>query len=173
MEKKEFNVIIPEEKIKNRIIELGREITADYAKIDSPLIIIAMLKGSTYFLADLTRQIDLELQFDFMSISKIKSSSSSIDIVKDIELDIKGRHVLVLEEIVRSGLTTHYMLEHLEGFQPASLNLASLLVNLDQMMVELPLLYQGFEIDYTRVIGYGMDYKEQFRNLKDIVALSS
>ncbi len=171
MRENEHAVIISEEKIRNRITELGREITADYAKIDSPLVIIAMLKGSTYFLADLTREIDLELQFDFISISKIKSSSSSINIVKDVDIAIKDRHVLVLEEIVRSGLTTHYMLEHLESFQPASLNLASLLVNPDQMMMDLPLKYQGFEIDYTRVIGYGMDYKEQFRNLRDIVEL--
>ncbi len=162
------SILFSEENIQNRIRELGRQITLDYQDKELPLIVISMLKGSTYFLADLTREIDLPLQFDFLSISKIQNSISTIDIVKDIEINIQNRHILVLEEIIRSGLTTHYMIEHIETFKPASINIASLLVNPDQMMIDLPLTYQGFEIDYSRVVGYGMDSKEDYRHLKYI-----
>ncbi len=165
------NVMFSESKIQQRIEDLGREISHDYQKLDGPLCVIAMLKGSTYFLSDLTRSINLPVNFDFIAINKLQSSSQSIHITKDVAIDLAGQHILVLEEIIRSGLTTHYMIEHLEKFKPATIQLASLLVNHDQLMIQLPLKYWGFEIGYTRLVGYGMDYQEKYRNLRDIVCL--
>lgn len=164
-------IVFSEKEIRQRVEALGQEIRHDYQDLSSPLCVIAMLKGSTYFLSDLTRAIDLPLTFDFIAISKLQSTSEPIRITKDVGIDLSGQHVLVLEEIVRSGLTTHYMLEHLEKFSPASIQLASLLVNHDQLMIQLPLKYWGFEIDYNRLVGYGMDYQEKYRNLRDIVRL--
>ncbi|HHU53661.1 MAG TPA: hypoxanthine phosphoribosyltransferase [Clostridiaceae bacterium] len=170
MQKNQENndVIFTEQQISQRIIELGQQITQDYQNSNRPLSAIAMLKGSTYFLADLTRAIKLPLKFDFMAISQVKSATGIVQVTRDIEIDIAGNDVLVVEEIVRSGLTTHYMLEHLEKFKPASINLVAMFANPDQLMINLPLNYIGFEIDYTRIVGYGLDYKEQYRNLSYI-----
>lgn len=164
-------IIFNEEEIVQRIAEMGKQITNDYKYSDKPLSVIAMLKGSTYFLSDLTRAIKLPLAFDMLSISKVQSKINVLEITRDIEIDIKDNDVLVVEEIIRSGLTTHYMLEHLEKFEPNTIQLASFLANPDQLMINLPLKYIGFEIDYTRVVGYGMDYKEKFRNLPYIISL--
>ncbi|NLZ71128.1 MAG: hypoxanthine phosphoribosyltransferase [Clostridiaceae bacterium] len=167
----DHEIIFTEAQIKNRIIELGQQITQEYKESKHPLSIIAMIKGSTYFLADLTRAIDLPLNFDFIAINKFSSQSHSIQITKDIDIDIKDHDVIVVEEIIRSGLTTHYMIEHIEKYEPASLKLAALLANPDQLMINLPLAYTGFEIDYTRVVGYGMDYKENYRNFRYIAKI--
>ncbi len=162
------SILFSKDQIEERVKELAGQITKDYQLSEKPLSLIAMLKGSTYFLSDLTRAIKLPLTFDFISISKVQSNLASIEIIKDVEIDIKDHHVLVVEEIIRSGLTTHYMIEHLEKFEPADIQLVSLLANPDQLMINLPLKYIGFEVDYSRVIGYGMDYKEQYRNLDHI-----
>lgn len=166
-------ILFSKQEIEKRISEMGQQITEDYRYSDKSLCVIAMLKGSTYFLSDLTRAIDLPLTFDMLSISKVQSNINVVEITRDIEIDIKDKNVLVVEEIIRSGLTTHYMIEHLEQFGPANIQLASMLANSDQLMISLPLKYIGFEIDYTRVVGYGMDYKESFRNLPYIVSLNT
>ncbi|NLJ69899.1 MAG: hypoxanthine phosphoribosyltransferase [Clostridiaceae bacterium] len=164
------DILFTEQQIAKRVVELGQQITQDYQDSTRPFSVIAMLKGSTYFLADLTRAIKLPLKFDFMAISQVKSANI-VQVTRDIEIDIAGNDVLVVEEIVRSGLTTHYMFEHLEKFNPASINLVAMLANPDQLMINLPLNYIGFEIDYTRVVGYGLDYQEQYRNLSYIKKL--
>ncbi len=132
-----------------------------------------MLRGSLYFMADLTRAIDLPLTFDFIGISSFDPNSelSSIRVTKDLVVDIRNRHVLVLEEIVRTGLTTSYMMQFLEDRQPASLALAAFLASEDQLLIDLPLKYTGFEIDYTRVVGYGMDFQDKARNLPFVAEL--
>lgn len=165
------DILFTEQQIADRIIELGQQITQDYKNSNRPFSVIAMLKGSTYFLADLTRAIKIPLKFDFMAISQVKSATNIVQVTRDIEIDIEGNDILIVEEIVRSGLTTHYMLEHLEKFNPASINLVAMLVNPDQLMIKLPLNYVGFEIGYDRVVGYGLDYKEQHRNLSYIKKL--
>ncbi|NLJ94879.1 MAG: hypoxanthine phosphoribosyltransferase [Clostridiaceae bacterium] len=167
----DHEILFSEKQIQKRIAELGKQIQLDYKDSKQPLNMIAMLKGSLYFLADLSRAINLPLNFDFIAINKLSSKSHSIHVTKDIGIDIKNSNVIVVEEIIRSGLTTHYMIEHIKKFQPASIKLAALLVNPDQIMIDLPLSYTGFEIDYTRVIGYGMDYKEEHRSLKHIAKL--
>ena len=167
----DHEILFSEKQIQKRIAELGKQIQLDYKDSKQPLNMIAMLKGSLYFLADLSRAINLPLNFDFIAINKLSSKSHSIHVTKDIGIDIKNSNVIVVEEIIRSGLTTHYMIEHIKKFQPASIKLAALLVNPDQIMIDLPLSYTGFEIDYTRVTGYGMDYKEEHRSLKHIAKL--
>ncbi|HHT24964.1 MAG TPA: hypoxanthine phosphoribosyltransferase [Clostridiaceae bacterium] len=166
-------ILFTEQQIAKRIIELGQQITQDYQDSKRPFSVIAMLKGSTYFLADLTRAIKLPLKFDFMAISQVKSATNIVQVTRDIEIDITGNDVLVVEEIVRSGLTTHFMFEHLEKFNPASITLVAMFANPDQLMINLPLKYIGFEIDYTRLVGYGLDYKEQYRNLGYIKKLDA
>ena len=170
----ELDVLFSEAKIKDRIEDLGKEITNDYKDIEQPLILVAMLKGSLYFLADLGRAIDLNLTYDFIGIGTYASDKQTTAIVrttKDIDLNIEDRDVLVVEEIIRTGLTTNYMIDYLKAFQPRSISLCTLLINPEQQLIDLPLKYSGFEIDYTRVIGYGMDYKEWGRNLPFIAKL--
>lgn len=171
--KENFNVIFTEEQIAARIKELGREISQDYKDISEPLLVIGMLRGSMYFIADLTRAIDLPLTFDFIGISGFDPNSelSSMRITKDLVVNIRDRHVLVLEEIIRTGLTTSYMMQFLESRKPASLTLAAFLASEDQLLIDLPLKYTGFEIDYTRVVGYGMDFQDKARNLPYVVQL--
>lgn len=168
------NILINEEDLHKRIRELGEEITADYANTEKPLILVAMLKGSLYFMADLSRAIDLDLTYDFIGIgsyAKDKNTTAIVRTTKDISLNIEDRDVLVVEEIVRTGLTTNYMINYLRTFQPRSIALCTLLINPQQQLIDLPLKYSGFEINYTRVIGYGMDYKEWGRNFPYIAKL--
>ncbi len=171
--KENFNVLFTEEEIAARIKELGRQISRDYENIKEPLLVIGMLRGSLYFIADLTRAIDLPLTFDFIGISGFDPNGglSSMSITKDLVVNIKDRHVLVLEEIIRTGLTTSYMMQFLEDRKPASLTLAAFLASEDQLLIDLPLKYTGFEIDYTRVVGYGMDFQDKARNLPYVVQL--
>lgn len=166
------NILFTEQQIAKRIQEMGKQITEDYRESSRPLRVVSMLKGSVYFLSDLTRAIDLPLKFDMMGISQVKSGTNIVEVTRDIGIDLKGNNVLVVEEIVRSGLTTHYMIEHVEKFEPLSIALAAMLVNPEQLMINLPLKYTGFEIDYTRVVGYGLDYKEDHRNLPYIKKLA-
>lgn len=170
-----LDVLFSEKMIRKRIEELGQTITEDYRNIEKPLILIAMLKGSLYFLGDLSRAIDLNLTYDFMGIGSYAREESTTPIVrttKDITLNIEDRDVLVVEEIIRTGLTTNYMIDYLKAFQPRSISLCTLLFNEEQQLIDLPLKYSGFPIDYTRVVGYGMDYKEWGRNLPFIAKLN-
>lgn len=171
----QLDLLYSEKMIQDRIRELAAEITRDYQTIERPLILIAMLKGSLYFLADLSRAIDLNLTYDFMAIGSYAREASTTPIVrttKDITLNIEDRDVLVIEEIIRTGLTTNYMIDYLKTFQPRSISLCTLLINEEQQLIDLPLRYSGFSIDYTRVVGYGMDYKEWGRNLPFIAKLN-
>lgn len=172
MPEQPYKVLFTEEQIQNRVQELAFQIALDYA--DKDLILVSMLKGSMYFMADLTRAINRPLTFDLIGISSLGSASQHTGIVRitrDLELDIFDKDVLVLEEIVRSGLTTNYMIEYLEKRKPRSMRLVTLLANPEQLLIDLPLDYIGFEIDYTRVVGYGMDYREYDRNLPFIAEL--
>ena len=142
--------------------------------MDKDLVLIAMLKGSIPFLADICRAINMPISYDLIGIGAYGTQTGEtgmVRITRDVELNVTGRHVLVIEEIVRSGLTTNYMIEHLERLKPASIALCSLLISPEELLITLPLRYVGFEIGYERVIGYGMDYRENGRNLPFIAKL--
>ena len=165
-------ILYSEETIQKRVRELGAEITRDYA--GQELIMAAVLKGSLYFFADLTRAIDLPLQLDFIAIGSYQGNLPNRGVVrftKDLDLEITGRHVLLVEDIIRTGLTTGYLVQTLTTRHPASIRVCSLLVNPDQQLINVPIAYQGFEITRTRLIGYGMDVAEQGRNLRYIAEL--
>ncbi len=169
-----LEIMISEENLQSRIREMGKAITDDYQNTEKPLILVAMLKGSLYFMADLSRAINLDLTYDFIGIgsyAKDKNTTPIVRTTKDIGLNIEDRDVLVVEEIIRTGLTTNYMIDYLQAFHPRSIALCTLLINPQQQLIDLPLKYYGYEIDYTRVIGYGMDYKEWGRNLPFIAKL--
>ncbi len=159
-------VVFSSETIQDKIRDIGRLIDQDFAGKD--LILVGVLKGSLYFLADLSRAISMPVQLDFMNIGTIPNTTNETGIVritKDIELDINGKHVLVIEDIIRTGLTTAYLVQSLRAHLPASISVCTLLVNPDQIMINVPIAYRGFEISKTRLIGYGMDIQESGRNL--------
>lgn len=174
IKERNWKIMYSAEQIAERTQQLGSQISLDYANLDKPLILVAMLKGSVYFLADLSRSIDIDITYDFIGVGTYgegKGTTPIIRTTKDIGINIENHDILIVEEIIRTGLTTNYMIDYLKAFQPKSISLCTLLINPEQMIFDLPIKYSGFEIDYTRVIGYGMDFKEQGRNLPFIAHL--
>jgi hypoxanthine phosphoribosyltransferase len=164
--------LIGEDELRARVRELGAEIARDYQG-RTPLL-VCVLKGAFMFLGDLVRAIDLPVEVDFMAISSYGSgtqSSGIVRIVKDLEATIEGRDVIVVEDIVDSGLTLSYLLRSLQARRPASLEICALLTKPERREVEIPVRYVGFEIPDRFVIGYGLDYAERFRNLEAIAVL--
>ncbi len=164
-------VIVPEDVLQARIAELGAAITADYAG-RAPLL-VGVLKGAFMFMSDLSRAIALPAEVDFMAISSYGSAtrtSGVVRIVKDLDVDLLGRHVLVVEDIVDSGLTLSYLQRYLLARQPASLEVCALLVKDGQQRTALDLRYVGFHIPADFVVGYGLDVGERYRNLPAIHA---
>ena len=149
-----------------RIHELGAEISRDYAGRD--LLLVCVLKGAIFFLADLMRAIDLPLELDFMAISSYGAATDTsgvVRILKDLDASIAGRDVLIVEDIIDSGLTLSYLARTLEARRPASLEICALLTKPSRRQMEVPVRYVGFEIPDRFVIGYGLDYAERYRNL--------
>ena len=160
------NVLISEEELQKRIIELGEQITLDYD--GKRPVIISVLKGAIYFIADLTRHVKLPLSIDFLAIGLYPDSTSKTGIVritKDLEIPITGRHVLMVEDIIGTGLTLGYLIQHLESRKPASLKICTLLNNPAGRLLNIPIDYCGFTIPDVYVVGYGLDLKEEYRNL--------
>jgi len=158
-------VVVGEQALRERIAQLGAQITADYAG-RRPLF-VGVLKGAFVFMADLARAVDLPVQCDFMAVSSYGSSTRSsgvVRIVKDLDLDLAGRHVVLVEDIVDSGLTLSYLRKNLLARGPASLEVCALLVR-DDHGGDVDLAYVGFEIGSDFVIGYGLDVDERYRNL--------
>ncbi|NCC75214.1 MAG: hypoxanthine phosphoribosyltransferase [Clostridia bacterium] len=158
--------------IQDRISALGQQISHDYT--GQELVLVGVLKGSLYFMADLSRAIDLPLTLDFMTIGTIPNTTNQTGIVritKDLDVDITGKQVLLIEDIIRTGLTTAYLVQNLKARQAASVKVCSLLVNPDQQLINVPLAYSGFEISQTWLIGYGMDIAEKGRNLPYIAEI--
>ena len=167
-------ILYTETVIQARVRELGAQISRDYA--GKELIMAAVLKGSLYFFADLTRAIDIPIQLDFIAIGNYQSSVPNQGVVrftKDLDIDIEGKHILLVEDIIRTGLTTAYLVQTLATRKPASINVCTLLVNPEQQLINVPIAYQGFEITLTRLIGYGMDVNEHGRNLPYIAELAA
>ena len=156
-------VLIEENDLQRRIAELGTEISADYEGRD--LLLVGVLKGAVFFLADLMRHLTVPCEIDFMAISSYGASTDSsgvVRILKDLDINIEGRHVLVVEDIVDSGLTLSYLVRNLEAREPASLEVCALLTKPDRREIDVPVRYTGFEIPNRFVIGYGLDFAERY-----------
>jgi hypoxanthine phosphoribosyltransferase len=166
-------ILVPAEELQRRVRELAREISRDYAGKD--LLLIGVLKGAVFFLSDLMRQLDVPAQVDFMAVASYGSatrSSGVVRILKDLDAPIEGRDVLIIEDIVDSGLTLQYLLRNLQGRHPASLEVCALLIKPERRKVELKTRYVGFEIPNRFAIGYGLDHAERYRNLPYVAALN-
>jgi hypoxanthine phosphoribosyltransferase len=165
-------VLIEEGPLQARIDELGREISADYEGRD--LLLVGVLKGAVFFLADLMRRLTVQCEIDFMAISSYgdrTDSSGVVRILKDLDASIAGRDVLVVEDIIDSGLTLSYLMRSLTARKPATLEVCALLTKPERREIEVPVRYIGFEIPNKFVIGYGLDYAELYRNLPYIGVL--
>ena len=165
--------LVSSEELQKRVAELGRQISEEYAGRD--LFMVGVLKGAVLFLADLMRHVDVPCEIDFMAISSYGSgteSSGVVRILKDLDAPIAGRHVLVVEDIVDSGLTLQYLFRNLGARNPASLEVCALLTKPERRKVEMATRYVGFEIPDKFAIGYGLDHAERFRNLPYVAALS-
>jgi hypoxanthine phosphoribosyltransferase len=165
--------LVEEEALAARVREMGAEISADYAGRE--LFLVGVLKGAVFFVADLMRQLEVNCAIDFMAVASYGSSTDSsgvVRILKDLDESIEGRDVLIVEDIVDSGLTLNYLLRTLRARNPASLEVCALLTKPERRKVELPIRYVGFEIPNRFAIGYGLDHAELYRNLPFVAALS-
>lgn len=168
------SVLISREEIQDKIATLSKQITEDYR--DKDLLLVGVLKGAFVFMSDLAREIQLPIEFDFMAVSSYGSSTKSsgvVRILKDLDYEITGRHVLLVEDIIDSGLTISYLLRYLEARGPASLEICSLFWKKGEQAVVLDVKYPGFEIPPVFVVGYGLDYSEKYRNLPYIGILKA
>ena len=158
--------LITTEQIDEKLEEMGRTITEDYRGKD--LLMVGILKGAFIVMADLARHVDLPVEFDFMAVSSYGAATKTsgvVRILKDLDQEIAGRHVLIVEDIIDSGLTLHYLIRNLSVRQPASLELAALLIKDEIDRPQLEVKYEGFHIPPEFVIGYGLDYAGKYRNL--------
>lgn len=169
-----YSVLISEEQIHERLVSLGNEMTEMYK--GSIPILIGVLNGGFIFLADLIRYINLDCEIDFLRISSYgdeKESSGHIKVLKPLSADIKGRHVVVVEDIVDSGLSVQFLIKMLSAFEPASLKVATLLRKKERIIIDVPIDFIGFDIDDKYVIGYGLDDRQIKRNLRAIYVVGN
>jgi hypoxanthine phosphoribosyltransferase len=165
-------VLVSTEDLERRVRELGAEISRDYEGRD--LVMIGVLKGAVLFLGDLMRELTVPCEIDFMAVSSYGSATDSsgvVRILKDLDSSIEGRDVLLVEDIVDSGLTLHYLLKNLKARNPASLEVCALLTKPERRRIELPIRYVGFEIPNRFAIGYGLDHAQRYRNLRYVAVL--
>jgi hypoxanthine phosphoribosyltransferase len=166
------DTVVEADRLQDRVSELGAQITADY--MGRELFLMGVLKGAVFFLADLTREIGLPCEFDFMAVSSYGSltdSSGVVRILKDLDTSIEGKDVLIVEDIVDSGLTLNYLLRNLRARGPRSLEVCALLVKPARRKIDLPIRYVGFEIPDRYVVGYGLDLDQRYRNLPYVAAV--
>jgi hypoxanthine phosphoribosyltransferase len=166
-------VLIDEATLQARIAEMGEEISAFYERRD-PLL-VGVLKGAVFFMSDLMRHLTVPCEVDFMAISSYGAATDSsgvVRILKDLDINIEGRHVLVVEDIIDSGLTLSYLIRNLESREPATLEVAALLTKPARREIDVPVRWVGFEIPNRFVIGYGLDFAERYRNLPYVGVLS-
>ena len=167
-------ILVQPDQLKERVRQLGRTISLDYAGKD--LLLVGVLKGAVFFLADLMRNIDVPCEVDFMAVASYGSATDSsgvVRILKDLDTPIEGRNVLIVEDIVDSGLTLQYLLRNLGARDPASLEVCALLTKPERRKADVPIKYTGFEIPNRFAIGYGLDYDQRWRNLPYVAALAS
>ena len=166
-------ILVQQDDLAHRVKVLGEQISAEYE--NRSLLLVGVLKGAFFFLSDLMRELDVPCEVDFMAVASYGSSTDSsgvVRILKDLDVSIEGRDVLIVEDIVDSGLTLSYLLRTLNAREPASLEVCALLTKPDRREVDLPIRYVGFEIPNRFVIGYGLDHAERFRNLPYVAALN-
>ena len=166
-------ILVQADELQHRVRQLGEEISVDYAGKD--LLLVGVLKGAVFFLSDLMRHIEVPCEVDFMAVASYGSSTDSsgvVRILKDLDAPLEGRDVLIVEDIVDSGLTLQYLLRTLKARDPASLEVCALLTKPERRKVELPIRYTGFEIPNEFAIGYGLDHAERYRNLPYVAVLS-
>jgi len=174
LERAVSETLIDESTLQRRIAELGEEVSADYAGRD--LLLVGVLKGAVFFMADLMRRLTIACEIDFMAISSYGASTDSsgvVRILKDLDINIEGRDVLVVEDIIDSGLTLSYLMRNLEARQPASLEVCALMTKPERREIDVPVRYVGFEIPNRFVIGYGLDFAERYRNLPFVGVLDA
>lgn len=165
-------VLLSKEEINNKVNEIAQSLSRDYT--GKNLLAIGILKGAMVFMADLIRAVSTDVQIDFMAVSSYGASSKStgvVRIMKDLEQNIERRHVLIVEDIVDTGLTLNYLLEILKAREPASVRICTLLDKPSRREVDVPVDYNGFSIPDEFVVGYGLDYNEKYRNLPEIYVL--
>lgn len=166
-------ILIQADELRSRIADLGEQISADYAGREIHLVCV--LKGAVLFVADLMRQLTVPCQVDFMAVSSYGSATSSsgvVRILKDLDHSIEGQHVLIVEDIIDSGLTLQYLLRNLRSRKPASLEVCSLLTKPSRREVDLPIRYTGFQLPDRYAVGYGLDLDQRYRNLPYVAALT-
>ncbi|HEX2063209.1 MAG TPA: hypoxanthine phosphoribosyltransferase, partial [Acidimicrobiales bacterium] len=169
------DVVVTEEDLQRRVAELGAQITVDYAG-RTPLLLVGVLKGAFVFMSDLARAVHLPVEFDFMAVASYGSATKTsgvVRIVKDLDLDLSGRHVLLVEDIVDSGLTLSYVRRNLLAREPASVEVCALLVKEGLQKTDPDFRYVGFNIPPLFVVGYGLDAGERYRNLPYVCTYSS
>ncbi|MGD0852961.1 MAG: hypoxanthine phosphoribosyltransferase [Acidimicrobiales bacterium] len=162
-------VVVSAKEVHDRVLELGRQITGDY--VDSPPLLVCVLKGAINFMSDLMRAIELPVEVDFMAVSSYGAATKTsgvVRIVKDLDVDLLGRDVLIVEDVVDSGLTLNYLRQYLGARSPKSLEVCALLVKEGEQRVQQSLKYVGFTIPSDFVVGYGLDVNERYRNLDAI-----
>jgi hypoxanthine phosphoribosyltransferase len=164
--------LVTQDDLQRRVLELGVEISRDYDGKD--LFLVGVLKGAVFFLSDLMRSIEVPCEVDFMAVASYGSSTDSsgvVRILKDLDATIEGKDVLIVEDIIDSGLTLSYLLRTLKAREPRSLEVCALLTKPERREVDLPIRYTGFEIPNKFVIGYGLDHRERYRNLPYVAVL--
>jgi hypoxanthine phosphoribosyltransferase len=169
-----LRVLIGRERIAAKVAEMGQRISQDYA--GEPVVLIGVLKGATIFLADLARQIPLDVSFDFIAVSSYgnaKQHSGEVRLVKDVDCSMEGRNIILVEDILDTGLTLTFIQNMLHAHQPKSLKIAALLDKVSRRIEPIRGDYVGFEIPDEFVVGYGLDFAEHYRNLPDICVLES
>jgi hypoxanthine phosphoribosyltransferase len=168
------DILVQRDELEHRVRELGAEISRDYA--DKKLLLVGVLKGAIFFLADLMRHLEIDCDLDFMAVSSYGASTDSsgvVRILKDLDAPIEGRDVLIVEDIVDSGLTLSYLFRMLRARNPASLEVCALLTKPARREIDLPIRYVGFEIPNRFAIGYGLDFGERYRNLPYVAVLAA
>jgi len=165
-------ILVPADDLQRRVGELAAEISRDYEGRD--LVLVGVLKGAVFFVADLMRSLEVPCELDFMAVTSYGSATDSsgvVRILKDLDSSIEGREVLIVEDIIDSGRTLHYLIRNLRARNPRTLEVCALLTKPERRRVDLPIRYVGFEIPNRFAIGYGLDYDQRYRNLEYVAAL--
>jgi hypoxanthine phosphoribosyltransferase len=160
--------LISADAIQKRVRELAADVSRDYASIPKPLILVPVLKGSVCFATDLSRNLTVPMNFDYVAVSSYGAGTEStghVQLLKDLTMNVAGRDVLMVEDIIDTGLTTAFLFDHIQRHGPASLKLCVLLNKEERRVTEVPIAYKGFDIPNAFVVGYGLDYDELYRNL--------
>ena len=169
-----LDVVINQKEIEKRVAELGEVISQDYVSAALPPVIVAVLRGSVYFVVDLTRHLSVPFNLDFMGVSSYGGSSDPFGVVritKDLEVNIYERDVLLVENIVDTGLTLNYLLKNLYTRRPSSIRVCAFIDMKARRIIDVPIGYKGFELPDLFIVGYGLDYQERYRSLNEIVSL--